>query len=565
NVFMTVYRGDLGKKKKKKPMKKKIVFNVNTQQCQLSTTHKLRRPNLNCNFCKQINIVANLDEKADIMIAASDPQEYVPSGRQQALRHPGPLEHPMKRTPGIYSLSDPKTENSTFRAKLNPDYLEDELYVKGHTVIWSRGLVNNTDGLDNGRKTICCYTSPFPVHQAMWCTLFCERPIFDSNLIDLAESDSPKGKPMEAICISDSHNIRVFTPKGEDYAIAVPFSISKLWNTKYGIFIEKEGEGLLRDKLVETPATLFSLAFPLDDLCPVALCQLNNINILNNSNFKVIFTNNDPSLCMVYDMSTKQHSVFRIRKLKPDEKDFGDKVHSACYSTASISNKLKSRLSMWDNVVNSNNLVTPSPVHNKQPSTFTFFKNHSFVVAVNLLQFPPYESPWMANSSRINNSLLKRDKSSMISNKSYFDYSKTMSHLRSCPLICLEYLWTDNFSVKEVTTAGPASKVFLVDDLVGQWYLCYMLTSRCQLSIVKIDFSNPSNITFGLSTSVGAKDAVSISHLHMLGVLEHNGNITLYSGLTVVGKLHIGGTLTQHTPSPFIRRNMHSQFSPFPR
>ncbi|KAJ8981786.1 hypothetical protein NQ317_014802 [Molorchus minor] len=243
---------------------------------------------------------------------------------------------------------------SKFHAKIVPDYMEDELYVKGHTVIWSQGLVNNTDGLDNGRKTLCCYTSPFPVHQALWCTYYCERPTFDTNLLDMVKSDEPSGTPVEAVCISDSHNIRVYTPKGEDYAISVPFSISKLWNTKYGIFIEKE-----------------------DD--------------------------------------------------------------------------------------------------------------------------------------------------------------------------------------------GAASKVFLTDDLVGCWYLCYMLNSRCQLSVVKIDFSNPASINFGILTSISAKDAIPIPHLHMLAILEHNGNITLYSGLTVVGKLHIGGTLAQHTPSPFVRRSMHNNYSPFPR
>ncbi|KAJ8932971.1 hypothetical protein NQ314_014302 [Rhamnusium bicolor] len=533
------------------------------------------------------------------MIAASDPQEYVPSGRQQASRHPGPLEHPMKKTPGEaddfllnklekvslvdtkknewwilhkaslntinksntqenekYEVSDksysnkshysdfldesssfksseassvnkfgkrvseasvsrftnkrlsidsePKsesktscdtnksqishkvqTENTSFRAKINPDYLEDELYIKGHSVIWSRGLVNNADSLDNGRKTICCYTSPLPVQQALWCTFYCERPTFDNNLLNLVKSDLPNGTPVEAVCITDSHNIRVYTPKGEDYAIAIPFPISKLWSTKYGILIEKENEGFSKESLYETSATLYSLAYPLDDVCPVALNQSNNITILNNSNFKVVFTNDNPSICMI-----------------PDEKDAGDKINSAFYSATNTSNKLKSRLSIWDNLVNSNNLVTPSPVGSKP------------------------------------------------SNLGHLHQSRSYSSMAT---------------MREPSTAGPASKVFLIDDLVGQWYLCYILISRCQLSIVKIDFSSVPTINFGILTSISAKDAVPIPHLHMLAILEHNGNVTLYSGLTVVGKLHIGGTLAQHTPSPFVRRNMQFNYSPFPR
>lgn len=52
----------------------------------------------------------------------------------------------------------------------------------------------------------------------------------------------------------------------------------------------------------------------------------------------------------------------------------------------------------------------------------------------------------------------------------------------------------------------------------------------------------------------------------MMAILEHNENVTLYSGLNIVGKIHIGGTLAQHTPSPFLRRKMQNfNYSPFPR
>lgn len=122
--------------------------------------------------------------------------------------------------------------------------MEDELYVRGHTVVWSRGLVNNIDNTNNGRKTICCYTLDSPIKQALWSTFYCERPIFgeNGNLIDDKKCDAPTGIPMDSICVSDSHTIRVFTVKGEDFTISIPFVIGKIWNTKYGIFIEKQNE-----------------------------------------------------------------------------------------------------------------------------------------------------------------------------------------------------------------------------------------------------------------------------------------------------------------------------------
>ncbi|KAG5893112.1 hypothetical protein JTB14_019316 [Gonioctena quinquepunctata] len=615
------------------------------------------------------------------MIAASDPQEYVPSGRQQAFRHPGPLEPPVKTNPlesddfllnklqkvslidknqnerwilrkasssvpfkcesqdrqkfeasksytqhssyksrysdfinesssfqsncessfnkfgkrlsdtstskfankrlsvdsdyktsdtnkAVYGNNNPKSE-TTFQGKPDPTHLEDELYVRGNTVIWSQGLVNNSDDLDNGRKTICCYTFPSPVQQALWCTFYCERPVFEENLLDQAKTDEPTGTPIEAVCITDSHCIKAYTPKGEDYTVAVPFGVSKLWNTKFGIFIEKEQGSFPKESLYETRATLFSLTYPLDDVCPVVMNQSGNLTIINNSNLKVVFTNDTPSICMVYDTSTKQHSVYRIRKLKPDERDFGDKISTGCFSP-SHSNKLKSRLSMWENVVNTRNAPSPSPASkasntaNLGPTQYT--RPQSSMAMVSRCQSPAvssYSSPWRTQNSRLNNAS-SASKTSVFS-KSYFDYSKTVSYLRSTPSICLDYLWTDTYSVQEASTAAPASKVFFIDDLIGQCYLCYVLTSRNQLSIVKVDISG-TNIVFGMSTSISAKDAVPIPQLHMLAILEHNGNVSLYSGLMILGKLHIGGTLAQHTPSPYLRRKTPQfNYSPFPR
>lgn len=61
-------------------------------------------------------------------------------------------------------------------------------------------------------------------------------------------------------------------------------------------------------------------------------------------------------------------------------------------------------------------------------------------------------------------------------------------------------------------------------------------------------------------------DFILLKQLHMLAILDHNGNVNLYSGLNVVGKIHIGGTLAQHVPSPYFRRKMQNiNYSPFPR
>ncbi|XP_060532637.1 anaphase-promoting complex subunit 1 isoform X2 [Cylas formicarius] len=452
-------------------------------------------------------------------------------------------------------------ESSKFETKLKPGYMEDELYINGYTAVWSRGLLDGSSLSDNGRRVIACYTVPLPIRQALWCTFYCERPVFDLNLLDLhANIDTPSGNPVPAICIVDSHNVRVFMVKGEQYVIPVPFKIEKVWNTKFGLFIEKSSDTHFEENYhIQSPATLYSQAYPLDDVCPVIIRQNLTSKPFNNPYLRVVYTHENPSICIMFDANTKEHSVYRIRKVKADERECGENTsHSVAFNT----HKLKSRLSMWDN------LATPSPIsagsrpHNSAEKICFAQKSRSYSAA-GLSRWHSSAisgSPWeihLPKKETLGRNFLPENE---CSSKSFFHCSKAMSHLHSSPNICLEHVWTDTFSAQDTLTGGPASKVFLTKDIVGQSYLCYVLPSRFKLSIVKIDYTGP-NINFGVSTSISAKDAASISHLRMMAILEHSGNITLYSGLTPVGKLHIGGTLTQHTPSPYMRM-IHS---PFPR
>lgn len=41
---------------------------------------------------------------------------------------------------------------SYLNSQIEPGFMEDELYVKGQIAVWSRGLLNNIDQQDNGRK-----------------------------------------------------------------------------------------------------------------------------------------------------------------------------------------------------------------------------------------------------------------------------------------------------------------------------------------------------------------------------------------------------------------------------
>ncbi|KAL1501054.1 hypothetical protein ABEB36_006453 [Hypothenemus hampei] len=474
--------------------------------------------------------------------------------------------------------SERKTENThklyaeplNLNTQLDPGYIEEELYVKGYTAVWSKGLLNNIDQEDNGRKIISCYTVPFPIKQALWSTFYCERPEFENSVNDIymKTNDEPSGVPTFSICLVDSHHLRVFFLKGEQFVIPMPFYIEKVWNTKFGILIERCTESIKNEKYShESPGSLFSLTYPLDDICPVAVSRNSIITKLSATNYKLVFTNQNPSICMLFDTQTKEHSVYKIRKVHNDEKDYGENHHNISHSAAyNNSQRLKSRLSLWENLKTSDVVVTPSPIHPKSAHDKLFaHKSRSFssMATISRCQSPAITeptSPWPQSSKKDNmcRSILQDE---TMPSKSFFNCSRAMSHLTSNPNICLEHIWTDTCSFQDTLTSSMASSVFLSRDMLGQQYLCYILPSRFQLSVVKVDI-NGDNLAFGLLTSVSAKDAIDIPHLRMMAVLEHSGNVTLYSGLTLVGKLHLGGTLLQHTPSPFVRRHTPS---PFPR
>ncbi|GJQ69220.1 putative complex, subunit [Trypoxylus dichotomus] len=585
------------------------------------------------------------------MIAATNPQEFIPSGRQQVLNHPGPVEPLNKRqdyvaddfllrdfekvsivdtkssewwilrkTPNLYEVADSRLPNilndcnkngmgpggskshladvqgdswssknvelnasnkrrtsdansskflpgrfsSEFEGKSGGGYnfkteplcckptlnfMEEELYVKGNIVIWSKGLFYNNDE-DSTRETICTYSSTYPVKHALWCNFYCERPTIESPLIPPQfKPDHPTTDPISCVTIIDGQTLKVFTVDNEDFITALPFYVSRVWNTKFGILLQRDiSDESNRNKFEYQFPMIYSLSHPLDEVAPIAL-KGDIYHLVEEPLFQVVFTSEKPSICMAFDGRTGQHSVYRIKRLPPMEWiDLTEKSKSIqMESMFSSSRKKSTRLSFWDNFKNSIHLSIPSPFSNKTASA-----------ASAISQIPSRAQSPMASISR------SHTPGATITHEiTYFDNSQISF---ANPDLCLEHIWTDtmNITTGEMSLNCAASKVFLVDDMVGQSFLCYLLPTGPQLCLVKAEIVGD-NVTFGMMTSVGAKDAIDIPSLHMLAVLEHSGNVVLYSGLNVVGKLHIGGVLPQHIPSPNVVQNMKQFNSPFPR
>lgn len=248
--------------------------------------------------------------------------------------------HKSKLSDDFSSKNDSKCSQKSVKSISNPVYkinilqqknvlssMEEELYIKGCTAIWSKGINSNSSTLhDTQRVTLCSYTMDTAIRHGLWCKFYLEWPSFTSEEM-WNKPEEPNGDTISCICLLDSNNIRVFTEKGEDFRSSLPFLVSSAWNIKYGLLIEREIQNIYTsfhrtttENEINNP-TIYTLLHPLDEMCPVAIKNGNNFQIFNNPNLKLVFTNSDPSICMMYDSCAGQHCVFLIRRLKQHEWD----------------------------------------------------------------------------------------------------------------------------------------------------------------------------------------------------------------------------------------------------
>lgn len=123
------------------------------------------------------------------------------------------------------------------------NFMEEELYIKGNIVIWSKGLSYNKDE-DSTRETVCTYSSTYPVKHALWCTFYCERPIIENPLVaPELKPDEPTADPISCVAIIDGQNLKVFTVDNEDFLTALPFNVKSVWNIKFGVLLERDISG----------------------------------------------------------------------------------------------------------------------------------------------------------------------------------------------------------------------------------------------------------------------------------------------------------------------------------
>ncbi|RLW07223.1 hypothetical protein DV515_00004274 [Chloebia gouldiae] len=496
------------------------------------------------------------DERAT-MIAAGDLQEFAPRGREQSRRHPSALSLQLRRLQPA-----PELCSSDGASGLEVDY-DEELYMASNVVIWSKGSRSQASTVYKA------FTVDSPVLQALWCDFTISQE--KSEKADVSGNEEIVEK---CICILQNSCINVHSMEGKDYIAALPFQVANVWPTKYGLLFERSS---FSHEVPPSPPreplpTMFSMLHPLDEITPLVwksggVFGSSRVQYVADHTLRIVFLSADPSIVMTYDTVQSLHTVWALRRVKPEEQSLvlkfpeqgGTPQHMA--TSSSLTAHLRS-LSKGDSPggspfqnyssIHSQSRSGSSPNLQSRSPTISnmaaLSRSHSPALGVH--SFSGVQRFNFSSSAQSPRRPSVTHSPNSISNDSFL-MPETEPII---PELCIDHLWTETVpSMREKNS--QASKVFISTDLCGQKFLCFLVESQLQLRCVKIQESNDkSQLIFGSVTNIPAKDAAPVEGIDTLLVLEGSGNLVLYSGVVRVGKVFIPGlpapSLTMSNPMP---------------
>lgn len=255
-------------------------------------------------------------------------------------------------------------------------------------------------------------------------------------------------------------------------------------------------------------------------------------------------------MVLMYDTRSTKHFIGKLRKATEDE-------------TATVAN-------LFDTTNIDSNLMSFSQIHlNSVRGSFSATKNFSgrHTPSKSFLNSSHLNSP--ADVYRSNLAVSLADDPSLIHRNSISVIARKIGECEPsrslAPELIIEQIWSENTNswneFKEI-----ASKGFLHTDFIGQKYICFLLSKSCKLNLLMIDrMSGVNKLIFGSTSSIVAKDAVALPKMSMIVALLPCGELVLYSGCQLVGKVNLGGNLPA-LPSLPINTNLTNLSTPsFPK
>jgi hypothetical protein len=205
--------------------------------------------------------------------------------------------------------------------------------------------------------------------------------------------------------------------------------------------------------------------------------------------------------------------------------------YSACNTTL-VANKTLTEPANLRPSANPAAFMTPSIEVNSHPYNFNQFKTPS---NVNYQQQNTPINNYRRNfTPQLNNSTINPAINTENLNESIYE--------QMSPEYCLEFIWTEPMTVAGDSSFNEkATKFFHISDLYNQKYVCYLMPVKSQLRCIKIDY----NSEFDVATPVGpinyipARDAVFVESRNLMIILDNQGGLFAYSGLTKLCKLQL--------------------------
>ncbi|XP_066534503.1 anaphase-promoting complex subunit 1 isoform X2 [Hoplias malabaricus] len=510
--------------------------------------------------------MSNVFEERATMIAAGELQSFVPFGREHCKNHPNAVNLQLRQlqpaselwsSDGAAGLVGSLQEESWQLKKGSTlttddaDY-EEELYVAGHMVIWSRGSKGQASYVYKA------FTVDSLVQQALWCNF--TVPQSCKNEKDIVE---------QSVCIVQSMCVNVHTMSGKDFISPLPFQVSTLWPTKFGLLFERKHvtSDAPMSPTREPLPTLFSMLHPLDEIAPVVckstgLFETVRLQYVSDSALRVVFTCEEPSIIMTYDALQCTHTVWALRQVTPEEQSTVLKfpghdgpTTAAAHSFLGAHLRNVSRLDspgspLHCHALHNQNRVPPSPsLHSRAHSP-----NISNMAALSRAHSPGIAAPSFTGAQRFNvsfHSPSSRGHSLLASPNSTLNDTALLPEMEPIlPDLCIEQLWSETTTTYREKSC-QASKVFITSDLCECRYICFLVESHQQLRCVKFIEGNESNqLIFTSVTTIPAKDAAPLEDINALLVLETNGSLVLYTGVTRVSKVFVHGLLSPNFSLP---------------
>ncbi|XP_056147337.1 anaphase-promoting complex subunit 1 [Lampris incognitus] len=547
-------------------------------------------------------------EETATMIAAGELQSFVPFGREHCRNHPNAFSLQLRQlqpaselwssdgAAGLVgslqevTLQERERESWQLRKGCVGDgeeevEFEEELYSSGNMVIWTQGSRSQASNVYKA------FTVDNTVQQALWC-----------NFTVPQKKNDEEEEFEQTVCIVQTTSINVHTVTGKEFVAALPFRVTSLWATKFGLLLERKN--LASDAPLcptgETLPTLFSMLHPIDEIAPVVckpsgVFEGSSVQYLSDSSMRIVFSCCQPSIVVSYDTVQGTHSIWALRKVTQNERSavlrctvestgttLGIMAPSLFASYLHNISRLDSPGGIYGmghvpGTGASCGVGTDSPLNfgalhghqcwNMTPSPGSHSRAHSpsisNMAALSRSYSPGMATPFFSGVSRFNASF----QSPSPRGHQYMLHSpnNTTNELLPVPQLepimpdlCMEQLWSETVTAgSSREMSSQASKVFLITDFCENHYLCFLVESHQQLRCVKfIESNDASQLIFASVTTIPAKDAEPLEDINAMLVLEASGSLVLYTGVTRVSKVFVAGlfsptySLSNHTTQP---------------